>query len=164
MPSTRFWTVVLLAGLAAAGAPRCQAAAMSVQVKKAELRSEPSFLSDVAGTLSYGENVNVIEQKGAWMRVTALTGQSPGWIHSSALTKKNLVLKSGEGVQTGASSGELALAGKGFNSAVESQFKASHKDIDFKWVDRMEKWVVPAKKAETFLADGGLTPGKAGAP
>ena len=109
-------------------------AVMSVQVRKADIRETPSFLGKVLTSLSYGEKVTVQSENGAWMQVSS-SGQS-GWVHNSALTRKTVVMKSGEGAQTTASSGEMALAGKGFNSDVEAQFKAGHEDIDFSWVDQ----------------------------
>jgi hypothetical protein len=88
------------------------------------------------------------------MKVSA-SGQS-GWIHSSALSSKTIVVKSGGATQTAASSGEVALAGKGFNSAVEAEFKAGHKDIDFAPVDRMEKITIPAATLQQFARSGDL--------
>ena len=103
---------------------------MSVQVNKADIRETPSYLGKIVTSLAYGDKVTVQSQDGAWLQVTS-SGQS-GWLHNSALTKKNIVMKSGAGAQTSASSGEMALAGKGFNSDVEKQFKDNHKDINAK--------------------------------
>jgi hypothetical protein len=50
----------------------------------------------------------------------------------------------------------MALAGKGFNSDVESQFKANHKDIDFTWVDKMEKIKIPPPELKAFAKAGQL--------
>jgi uncharacterized protein YgiM (DUF1202 family) len=127
---------------------------MSVQIRKAELRDTPSFLGKIVAGLGYGDKVTVDRPQGAWMRVTA-SGQA-GWIHSSALTTKTIVMKAGDGAQTAASSGEMALAGKGFNSDVEAKFKASHKDINFAPVDRMEKIKVPTATLQAFATAGGL--------
>ncbi len=135
---------------------------MSVQVRKAEIRDTPSFLGKVTSGLAYGDKVTVGQPQGAWMRVTA-AGQS-GWIHSSALTTKNIVMKAGDGAQTSASSGEMALAGKGFNSDVESKFKANHKDIDFAPVDRMEKIKISTSALQKFAVTGGLKMSEGGAP
>ena len=57
-------------------------------------------------------------------------------------------------VATGASGDELALAGKGFNSDVEAAFKAGNKEIDFTWVNRMEKMKVSPAAVEKFLRQG----------
>lgn len=128
---------------------------MSVQNRKADLRDTPTPFGRVLASLSYGDQVTVEEQNGPWMKIS-LAGTS-GWVHSSVLTPKRIIMKSGEDSQTAASSDEVAMAGKGFNPEVEAQFKANHKDIDFKWVDRMEKIVIPPQKIKAFVNEGGLT-------
>jgi len=73
------------------------------------------------------------------------------------LSEKRIVLKAGgRDAQVGASSGELALAGKGFNADVEAEFKARNRDIDFSWVDRMQAMKVPPERIAAFLQEGGL--------
>jgi uncharacterized protein YgiM (DUF1202 family) len=155
MSAKQFLILFLILSLSTATAFAATPKIMSVQNRNAELRETPSPFGRIVSSLSYGDKVTVNEQNGAWMKVSA-SGTS-GWVHSSALTTKTIVMKSGEAAQTSASSGEMALAGKGFNAEVEAQFKANHKDIDFKWVDRMEKIVIPSSKIKTFIEDGGLT-------
>ena len=147
--------VLGIAGLAAATALAASTAIMSVQVRKADIRETPSFLGKIVSSVAYGAKVTVQSENGAWMQVSS--GGLSGWVHNSALTKKNIVLKSGEGAQTSASSGEMALAGKGFNSDVEAQFKTNHRDIDFTWVDKMEKIRIPASQIREFTKDGQLS-------
>ena len=149
--------------MAAATAIAATATLMSVQVKKAEVRDTPSFLGNVVAILSYADKVTVSRQEGSWFQVVPQNGQAGGWLHSSALSKKTIALAAGENVQTGASSGEMALAGKGFNADVEARFKASHKDIDFAWVDKMEKIKISPAKLQSFAKDGGLVHGQGGA-
>lgn len=135
---------------------------MSVQIRKAEIRDTPSFLGKVVAGLSYGDKVSVVQPQGAaWMQVTA--GSQSGWVHSSVLTTKNIVMKAGDSAQTAASSGEMALAGKGFNSDVEAKFKSDHKDIDFKPVDRMEKIKIPNSTLQKFASTGELKASQGGA-
>lgn len=141
-------------GLSSAVALAATATVMSVQVRKAEIRETPSYLGKIVTAVAYGDKVTVQAQNGAWMQVSS-SGQS-GWVHSSALTRKNIVMKSGQGAQAAASSGEMALAGKGFNSDVEAQFKNSHKDIDFSWVDKMEKIRITPADIREFAEDGKL--------
>ncbi len=132
---------------------------MSVQVKKGQIRLTPSFLGRIVALLSYGDRVYVLEQKGSWTKVGLSRGVSDGWIHSSALTRKKIILKAGaQDVQTAASSDELALAGKGFNQQVESEFRAKNPNLDFTWVDRMEKFVVSEKQMKKFLKKGEVFP------
>lgn len=135
---------------------------MSVQVKNGQVRASPTFLGKIVATLAYGDRVETVGEQGEWMKVKTSKGQT-GWIHSSALTEKKIVLASGsKDVQTAASGEELALAGKGFNSDVEAEFKAKNKDVDFTWVDRMEKIVILPTEMETFLKAGEVKPAAGG--
>jgi len=138
------------------------AATMSVQVKDAPVRATPSFVGKVVGALAYGDQVEIQQTQGAWSKVAG-AGTS-GWMHTSALSSKKIVLAAGqEQAKVAASGDELALAGKGFNSDVEAQFKAGHKDIDFTWINRMEKIRIPAAKMQVFLKDGDVMPKEGGA-
>jgi uncharacterized protein YgiM (DUF1202 family) len=134
---------------------------LSVQVKEGQLRSTPSFLGKTVARVTYGEKVTVIEDRGAWQKVT--TGNRiQGWIHASALTTQKITLLSGAAnVKTGTTSGELALAGKGFNAQVEAEFKSKSK-LDFTWVDRMEKLTVQPAQMEAFLKEGHIIPPEGG--
>jgi len=137
-------------------------ATMSVQVKDAPVRVTPSFVGKVVGALAYGDRVEVQQTQGAWSKVAG-AGAS-GWMHTSALSAKKIVLAAGqEQAKVSASGDELALAGKGFNSDVEGQFKAAHKDVDFTWIDRMEKIKIPSSEMQGFLKSGDVTPREGGA-
>jgi SH3-like domain-containing protein len=137
---------------------------MSIQVRQGQLRSAPSYLSRVVSTLNYTDRVTVLEDKGAWLRVRPEAGGAEGWMHEASLTKKRLKLAAGaEDATTTVSSEEQALAGKGFNSDVESKFKERNADIDFSWVDKMEKIKIPAKEITKFLESGDVKPTEGGA-
>lgn len=126
---------------------------LSVQVKQAQVRSSPSFLGSVTGAVTYGEKVELIEDKGAWKLVAIR--KIKGWMHVSALTTKTVALQAGKtDVKTGASSSELALAGKGFNAKVEAEFRNKNKNIDYAWVDRMEAYAIKPGQAQAFLKQG----------
>jgi hypothetical protein len=78
-------------------------------------------------------------------------------MHSSALTKKKLKLASGkDNATTTVSSEEQALAGKGFNSEVEAKFKEDNAEIDFTWVDKMEKIKIKTPTLIKFLEKGDI--------
>ncbi len=154
MRNKRLFLTIAGLGLSTVMAWAATASLMSVQIRKADIRDTPSFMGKIVTSVSYGDKVTIQSEKGAWLQVNT-SGQS-GWMHNSALTKKNIVMKSGAGAQTSASSGEMALAGKGFNSDVESQFKANHKDIDFTWVDKMEKIKIPPPELKAFAKAGQL--------
>jgi hypothetical protein len=129
---------------------------MSVQVKAGQIRATPSYLGQVLATVDYGARVQVLQQRGDWMEVQT-PGNPNGWMHGSALTKKKVVLRSGgEDVGTRTSGEELALAGKGFNKEVEAEFKQQNPDVDFKWVDWMEKTRYAIEDLSAFLREGGV--------
>lgn len=131
---------------------------MSLQIKKGSLRTTPSFLGKVVATVNYGARLVVDKTEGDWSYVFSENGKASGWIHSSALTRKKIKLNASDQGKVAASSGELALAGKGFNSDVEAEFKSKNKDVDFSWIDKMEKIKVPYSKMQEFLKAGGITP------
>lgn len=150
--------MIVLAGTTLAAGP----VTMSVQVKSGQVVATPSFLGKVVTRVNYGDRIQVLEQQGDWSKITAAGGQS-GWIHTSALSKKKIAMKAGgQDAQTGASGDELALAGKGFNSDVEADFKAKNQNVDFTWVDKMEKIKVPPESMQQFLKDGGIQPAEGG--
>jgi SH3-like domain-containing protein len=136
---------------------------LSVQVKEGHLRSTPSFLGSVLARLAYGDRVELIEDKGAWKQVAIR--KLRGWMHMSALSAKKIALRAGTAdVQTGATSSELALAGKGFNAKVEAEFKTKNKNLDYTWIDRMEAFAVNPDQMQAFLKQGQITPSKEAAP
>jgi uncharacterized protein YgiM (DUF1202 family) len=157
----RYWTMACAVALSALWLDTATAAApstMSVQVKAGQMRAQPNFLGKVNGTLAYGDQVTILGTQGDWMQVQAKSGQT-GWMHTSSLSKKKIVVKAGANdVGTTASGEELALAGKGFNSDVEADFKAKNKEIDFTWIDRMEKIRIPPAEIAAFLNEGGVKP------
>ena len=161
--NVKLWLGSVLVAVAAS-AFAVGAVVMSVQVKNGQIRVNPSFLSPVVAPLNYGDRVQVLETKSEWMNVTGPGGKS-GWVHSSALTKKQIAMTSGsQNVQTGASGDELALASKGFNSDVEADFKSKNKGVDFAWVDRMEKYEFSAEAMADFLKKGQVSASAGGAP
>jgi hypothetical protein len=126
---------------------------LTVQVKQGQLRSTPSFLGSITATCAYGSKVKLIEDKGAWKKVTIR--KNTGWMHESALTTKTIILEAGKSdVKTGATKGELALAGKGFNSKVEAEFKSKNNAVNYTWVDRMETYTVKSSQMQAFLKQG----------
>ena len=127
-----------------------------VQVKTGQVRETPSFLGEIVATVSYGEKMELVDQQGDWRKVR--TGQGAlGWIHKSACESKKISMTAGsENAKTSASGDEVALAGKGFNSNVEADFKSKNKNIDFTWVDIMGKNTAPAQELSAFIRNGAL--------
>lgn len=136
---------------------------MSVQVKEAQVRSTPSFLGTIIARPSYGDRVEIVQDQGTWKKV-AIRGGVQGWMHASALTTKTIVLKAGAGnVQTSATGSEIALAGKGFSEEIEKQYKQLNHNLDYAWVDRMEKFQVSPEQMQAFLKQGNVVPATGGA-
>lgn len=150
----RWMLILALAGPCVASA----AEQMSVQVQKAQLRADASFLGKLTASVPYGTRVTILQARGDWRQVQEPAGIT-GWIHQSALTKKTISMQAGgQDVASAASGDELALAGKGFNSDVEADFKNKNKDVDFTWIDRMEKYKVTMEEISRFLDEGQVKP------
>jgi hypothetical protein len=133
---------------------------LTVQVKESQMRTTPSFLGKIVTRVFYTERVTLLEDRGAWKRVSK--GRAQGWIHASALTARKIVLRSGKtNVRTGVASGELALAGKGFNAQLEAEFRNKNQ-LDFTQVDRMEKITIRSEQMESFLKEGLIVPPQEG--
>jgi len=144
----------LLALSAAAAAE--QPKSMSVNVKETQVRATPGYLGKVLGTLAYGDRVQVAQTQQGWVKVSVAGKGLAGWINESALTAKKVVLSSGSSsASQEASSGEVALAGKGFNSQIESENRKDD-SFDYATVDRMERAVVAPEAVAAFLKDGAL--------
>ncbi len=150
------FSILLLAAGVGAAAPK----QMSVTVKQTEVRATAGYLGKVLGTLVYGDRVTLQEQPASapkgWVKVLGPDGKLQGWVNLSALTEKQIQLASSGNVQQSASSGDVALAGKGFNSDVEAEYKKDQK-LDYTWVDKMQAFNVPAPQVAAFVAQGGLT-------
>lgn len=150
---TVFFAVFMIATLAWA------ADFMSVQVREGHIRNTPAFLSPVVTTLGYGDKVSVLEQKDEWSSVSTEGGKN-GWMHTTALTEKEIVLEAtAEDVAAAASGKEIALAGKGFNKQIEEEFREANKDLDFSLVDDMETRAVRLTEVQSFLAAGNVEGG-----
>ncbi len=135
---------------------------LNVQVREGQMRNAPSFLGTIVARPSYGEHVILIEDRGIWKKVSSKGVQ--GWMHASALTAKSIVLKAGAAnVQTSATGGEIALAGKGFSEEIEKEYKSQNRNIDFAWVDRMERFKVAPDEMPAFLKEGQVVPAAGGA-
>jgi len=134
------------------------AAPMSVQVRNCKVRATPSQLGNVVATVDYGAVVQAGAPQKGWYLVTLADGKT-GWLHESALSKKAIAMRAGTSdAATGASSDEVALAGKGFNEQVEAKMRADGK-LDYTWVDRMATFQVDANEISQFRTQGHLAGG-----
>jgi len=151
-------TYMLWVGLCLAGYLPVMAAPaqLTVQIEVGQLREKPSVFGKIITEVKYGDRLEVVTSQLPWIQVRTAEGKA-GWMHETSLTKKKLALSAGaQDVGRTASGEELAMAGKGFNSQVEADFKAKNQDVDFTWIDRMEKLKVGEKDSLSFLKEGGL--------
>ncbi len=136
---------------------------MSVQVKEGELRATPSYLGKIVARVSYGDQVTVLAEQGGWKKVATAGTRAQGWMHGTALTSSKIALKAGQAnVGSSVSRDEIALAGKGFSEEVESQYRKSHKNLDYAWINKMEAIKISPGQMEDFIAKGYLTTGAEG--
>jgi hypothetical protein len=130
---------------------------MSVQVKESQIRNSPSFLAKIMGKLLYGDQVSVLEEKDGWININSFNPAISGWMHSSALSVKKIILNAGdEDVKLAVNSDEYSLAGKGFNKDVEQSFSAENPNMNFALIDKMENFKVSSNQIHQFLKDGKL--------
>jgi hypothetical protein len=147
---------IALFALATAAVYAADSSQMSVTVKETKVRATPSALGKIVGVLVYGDRVTIVDESKGWKKISMPEKKIQGWVSLSALTEKEIVLNSGsENVAQGASSNEVALAGKGFNEDVEKQYK-SEGNLDYTWVDKMLEYDPSSDQVTAFLQKGGL--------
>lgn len=131
---------------------------MIVQVRQAQIRSTPSFLGKIMARPIYGEKVIILAERKGWMKVKRNAAvKIEGWMHRSALSPVKVILKSGDQSTAGQSSTqEVALAGKGFNEQIEGGYAINHQDLDYSWVNKMEKISPSMEELEKFVINGSL--------
>lgn len=153
----RFCWVLMIVVLVTSVADAATGRTLQVGVKDAPLRATPAPFGQILKTLHVGDSVDVKEERGAWMRIRSASGE--GWIHGSMLNGKSSALRAGAGnLSATASNDEITLAGKGFNSRVESEYRKQNQKLDYATIDRMETMVVPQEKMSRFIQEGGLIP------
>jgi hypothetical protein len=129
---------------------------MSVQVKQTVLKSTPSFLGKNSGTLYYGDRVEATLKEGAWVKVRTVSKK--GWLHTTTLSDKRIVLRNGsQQAARSVSSDEVMLVGKGFNAEVETKYRKDNPNMRFDLVDRMERYKVAPDTQRDFAHRGKLS-------
>ena len=92
---------------------------ITVKVKTTSVRRDPKFYAASLATIQAGTALEKLEAKDGWFRVKTKSGIT-GWVHSSAIDTRKFDLTTLGGSQnTQASTGEVALAAKGFNEEPE---------------------------------------------
>jgi hypothetical protein len=153
------WFVLFIICLTALNAYANGQEFMNVQVKNGQVRTSPSFLGKVVANLRYGDQILVLEKKEGWFRISQAGRGIQGWMHGTALTTKKIVLSTGNAdVQKYAGSGEVALAGKGFNKQVEAEFRSRNPNMNFTWIDKMEAVKISPYEMQEFLKQGEVFP------
>ncbi|MDR3342153.1 MAG: M48 family metallopeptidase [Treponema sp.] len=130
---------------------------MYVAIKTMSLKSSTDFFASNQGDLSYGDQVAVLQERGKWLEVRSIA-QAPisGWTVSTNVTAKRII----PGDTTSASAREIALAGKGFNAAVENTYKAKGR-FNYADVDLVESLGVSEEDLSAFIVEGHLAKGDA---
>ena len=151
---------LLFFGISAVGQARPEW--MSVAVKEGAMRLSPMPFAKIVEVLHYGERVDILEEQGAWFLARSWEQESEGWVHSASLIEKKIKLLPGEQVEAEVSEEELALGGKGFNAQVEAKYRSQQQDVDYFWVERMERIALSAEDLQQFMAQGRLAPKQGG--
>lgn len=140
-----------------------------VQVQTTSLRSGPQAWAKSITELRYGDRLSLLDSVSkdqstgvpGWLKVQK--GGTQGYVHLSAITSRTVVIqgKSG-GTGTNLSSGDVVLAGKGFNADVERSYSGKRSGSNFAEVDRMEARRVSNGEVASFISAGrlGLKGGK----
>ena len=125
-----------------------------IKVRSTAIRSQPKIWSSSIGLVSYGDSVALLGSQSGWMKVKS--GGKEGYLHSSALTSKKIVLSSSKHVAQQADRSDIVMAGKGFSKSVEAQFAAVNGSLNFKAVDEVERQRVKAGDLAGFIKGGKL--------
>ena len=141
----------LLGGAAATGA-------VTVKREGARIMKAPRFFGEACPVeVSAGEQVQLVERRGAWGRLAA-PGDGRCWLHETAWSDR----EGGElvGDPATASQRDLELAGRGFSEGEEGRYRADHLDLapDFALVEAYLARAPepPSGELATFLAGGKL--------
>ena len=127
-----------------------------VKIKTTSVRRDPKFTSPAVAAIKAGDTVEKLEARDGWVKVKTKAGVV-GWLHSTAVEAKKLdLLAMDKNMKTQTSSGEVALAAKGFNQQVEDKYRAGNAAANFAAVDAMEKVKPTAAEVEAFMKEGKL--------
>ena len=125
----------------------------TVMIREQHIFPTPVFYAQPVGELAFGSVVDILEQDGDWYSIRTASGTT-GWVHTTSLTGAVL----SEGSQGTDDSDMIMLAGRGFNSDVESSY-ASGKNLPWNQVDAIEAITVEPSVIQAFLTQGLLLEG-----
>lgn len=139
----------------------------TVQVREAQVREEPSFLSPVSFRVAYTSRVRVVGTQNDWRRIEVPDRDLAGWLLASTLIEKQIVLQAPnkKTAKKLAQKKEQSLAGRSFQDEVEKKLKDKKKKDLAAGYDRLDRMVAavdsvaPAPgEIALFRAQGELTP------
>jgi len=122
-----------------------------VSAKSTPVKDSTGFFARELGSLFLGDEVTLISEIGKWSQVRS--GNLTGWVTSSSLSVRRIVPS---GINATAT--EIALAGKGFSSETEMEYRKS--GLDYTVVDFMEQITIPKDELLGFVTDGRLARGE----
>jgi hypothetical protein len=150
--------VVLLTciGLLASGARQEPGATLTVTRKTTKLREQKRLFAPALAELHEGDKLALERKEGAWLAVTS--AKLHGWLHETDVSSNPEVRLSGEGVRENYSASETSAARKGFNPAVEKEYRSKKPELEaaFRLVDRLQAREVSEDVLHAFLVAGGL--------
>ena len=124
-----------------------------VSARTVTLKSSTGFFASNRGTVSYGDQVSVLQVSGTWAEVRS--GSLTGWMASANLSARRIVPSPSTG---GATASEVALAGKGFDRDVENAYRTQG-NLNYADVDRTESITVSQDVLLRFVTEGRLAMG-----
>ena len=138
--------------------PTCGAAdtssSVQVQVKSTSLRAQPKHWAPALASLSYGDRLTATSARDGWLSVSAKG--TKGYVHTSAVTDKRIVLASSKGADRGLDIADAILAGKGFSKDVEREHAQRNPGLNFSAVNSMERVKASPSQVRAFMQQGKL--------
>ena len=145
---------ILLGALLLAGSALAAAETVTVIVRKTSIRRDRQFYAPTVAEADLGASFTVLAREKGWVKVGVGSGE--GWLHESAVTEKKIAASSQGPAGGKVDAQDVALAGKGFNPQVESEYRKKNPQADFTAVDRMERLGASEKAVAAFVSDGNL--------
>jgi hypothetical protein len=122
-----------------------------ISVLKIPVKDSTGFFARELGTLSLGNEVTLIGEKGKWSQIRS--GNLTGWVTSTSLSVRKIVASG-----TNATATEISMAGKGFSPEMEMEYRKT--GLDYSMVDFMETITIPRDELLGFITEGGLARGE----
>ena len=122
-----------------------------ISVLKAPVKESTGFFARELGTLSLGNEVTLISERGKWSQIRS--GDLTGWVTTISLSARRIAASG-----TNATATEISLAGKGFSTETEMEYRKT--GLDYSMVDFMETISIPREELLGFITEGTLARGE----